>query len=209
LDPIRVTTKYDAILFVEKTTAARPNPTVLRRVPFEKRPSPANLDLEEGELGHTPVDWWSNPRTGYHAELTDYDPEHGSRCAVIRHVEDTGVAGYGSLSQKIDAAGYRSKRVRLRAAVRTDLPDSGAQVYLWLSVNGGGGTPEAPHTVFTGPIRAQQWRDFEISQDVGKNADSVSFGLAITGEGRAWLDDVSFEAATNAMTPGSSQAESR
>jgi erythromycin esterase len=198
LEPIRVANKYDAILYVKSTTAARPTPTVLRRVPFEKRPSPANLGLEEGDLGHTPAGWWSNTRAGYHAELADHDPKQGKRCAVIRHVEDTGVAGYGTLAQKVDAAHYRDKRVRVRGAVRTDFAHPSDQAYLWLRVEGVGGTPQEAHSAFSGPISTAGWQYFEVLQDVPKDADAVSFGLAMTGQGRAWLDDVSLEIVGNA-----------
>ncbi|MFQ6078797.1 MAG: erythromycin esterase family protein, partial [Thermodesulfobacteriota bacterium] len=51
-----VTRSYDALLFVETTTAARDNPWVMTP-PVQLLAAPANLDFEEGEPGKPPADW--------------------------------------------------------------------------------------------------------------------------------------------------------
>ena len=43
------------------------------------------------------------------------------------------------------------------------------------------------------PIRTAEWREFEIECNVPLEADRISFGLALTGTGRALLDRVSIE----------------
>ena len=43
------------------------------------------------------------------------------------------------------------------------------------------------------PIRTAEWRVFEIQCEVPQGADQISFGLALTGFGRALLDQVSIE----------------
>ena len=53
----RVPLLYDALLFVEKTTSARPNPAG-ERPRAQKLAAPANLDFESG-------DWGRSRRTGW------------------------------------------------------------------------------------------------------------------------------------------------
>src|SRR5207248_3858335 len=82
---------------------------------------PANLDLEEGDLGQVPTGWFFPPlsaEAGYSAELTDDRPKSGKRCALLSRDRKDGPAGFGNLMQTFDATAYRGKRVRLRAAVR-------------------------------------------------------------------------------------------
>ena len=43
------------------------------------------------------------------------------------------------------------------------------------------------------PIVSREWRDHEIVAGVPASAESIEYGLALVGEGRAWLDAVSLE----------------
>src|SRR5262249_2419702 len=52
----RVPLLYDALLFVEKTTSARPN-AAGERPRAQKLAAPANLDFESGDPGMKPTDW--------------------------------------------------------------------------------------------------------------------------------------------------------
>jgi hypothetical protein len=44
------------------------------------------------------------------------------------------------------------------------------------------------------PITVREWQVFELGGDVPKDADKIDYGLALVGEGRAWLDSVAVEA---------------
>jgi erythromycin esterase len=104
------------------------------------------------------------------------------------------------LNQQLEAMAYRGKHITLRAAVRTAVKGPGNQAYLWLRVSrpqldvlG----PRAPKGFYYDmahrPITASAWRNYEITGDVAADATTIDYGLALVGEGSAWLDDVAIE----------------
>jgi hypothetical protein len=103
---------------------------------------------------------------------------------------------FGSVNQQLNAAAYRGKRIKLRAAVRTEVKGPGNQAYLWLRVSRPGFGPQAQgfyHNMADSPITASEWRDYEIAGEIAADAETISYGLALVGEGRAWLDAVTVE----------------
>ena len=101
----------------------------------------------------------------------------------------------GSFMQRLDATSYRGKKLRLRAAVRADVSGTGNVSWLRLSIMRKGFGPQA--TAFDSldkyPVTSVEWRISEIVADVPQDADSISYGLALVGDGKAWLDSVSTE----------------
>ncbi len=157
---------------------------------------PQNLDLESGELGQVPSGWFvpaTVAKAGYTAKLVEENPNSGKRCAVILRESVSGEAPFGNLMQSFDAAPYRGKRVRLRAAVRTEtgrMPDQGQ---LWLRVDRKGGQMAFLDNMENRPIRSPEWRHYEIQGEVGPDAEKINIGLMLKGAGKEWLDSVSFE----------------
>jgi erythromycin esterase len=189
-DWIAASRNYDALFFVEKTSAARANPLGGSLEPaLVKSSPPTNLDFEQGELGEVPPSWfvsgWS-PNAGYRAALSDQQPRSGKRCVLLVRSGERITENYGALIQRLDAAPYHGKRVRLRAAVRAEVSGPGNEARVSLDVSG-------QQTEFTGPITARDWRDYEVVVDVPPDALSVTLGLNLVGDGRAWFDSVSFE----------------
>jgi len=93
--------------------------------------------------------------------------------------------------QDVDATPYRGKKVRLRAAVRAELPE-GSHAGLWLAVfrpNGEKGFEDnGDHPLAAGP-----WREASIIGDVAADAQSITVGLVLDRRGKVWIDDVSLE----------------
>jgi transglutaminase-like putative cysteine protease len=98
----------------------------------------------------------------------------------------------GVVLQSIDAAGYRGKRVRFRAAVRADVKGNGNQAMLWLRVDRKEGEGFFDNMADR-PITARGWKHYEIVGDVADDAEQIFFGLLLIGGGSAALDDVSLE----------------
>ena len=101
---------------------------------------------------------------------------------------------YGSLQQRVEAAAYRGKRLKLRAAVRAEVEGSGSGAYLWLRVRKPGFGPAAVafhDNMADRPITAREWREYEIVGEVPDDAETIDYGLALVGDGRASLDSVS------------------
>ncbi len=90
-------------------------------------------------------------------------------CAVIE--------GPGKVMQNFNAVAYRGKIVRLRAWLRVD-PGDRAQLYL--------GDQQAI-------VDAPRWTQYEIAAEIDWAAQAIQFGVLTTGNGRAWIDGVSFQ----------------
>lgn len=190
---------FDAMLFVDGTTAAQRNERGQRpfRVALAKT---SNLDFEQGKTGETPPDW-TGP-TGlagdrYRAEVTKDAAVSGARCARIRSVPGRPYGEtYGSLSQTVEAASYVGKHVRLRASIRVAPATAGAKAYLWLRAWGSGSGPGAvllSDGMEDRPIVSGEWREYTLEGEVPKGALSINYGLALVGEGTGWLDAISLE----------------
>jgi transglutaminase-like putative cysteine protease len=157
--------------------------------------TPQNLGLEEGELGKAPTHWIIPQAcldAGYSVALSDSKPFAGKRSAVLRGNNVNKEVGFGTLMQAIDATKYRGKRIRFKAAVRTEVAGAGNQAMLWLRVDTEKGSGFFDNMAER-PITANDWKHYEIVGDVAKDATALNFGLILTGEGIAALDDVSLE----------------
>jgi C-terminal processing protease CtpA/Prc len=158
---------------------------------------PVNLDLEGGTLGQVPEGWFVpvlSREGGYSAQLTEDRPKQGLRCVLLSGEAAKGPnASFGNLMQSFDATPYRGRRVRLRAGVRTQVAGDGNRAQLWLRVDRKGGSPGFFDNMGDRPIVDAAWREYQIVGDVAEDAEGISLGLILIGNGRAWLDAVSLE----------------
>jgi len=96
--------------------------------------------------------------------------------------------------QMVDATAYRGHRIRVRGYLRSDDVDSGG---LWLRVDGiVDGKAAMLALDNTEDRRIEGTRDWtlqEIVVDIPPESVTILFGTMITGDGRLWADDVSFE----------------
>lgn len=98
-------------------------------------------------------------------------------------------AGFGTVTQGLEAQPYRGQRVKLRAFVRAAVSGAGNQGQLWLRVD----REERRRGFFDNmadrPIRSSEWEVYEIVGDVADDAVAIVFGGFLLGAGRVWLDD--------------------
>jgi erythromycin esterase len=195
----RIPLLYDALLFVEKTTSARPN-VAGERPRAQKLAAPANLDFESGHPGTTPADWMAPSGINglsYEVMTSEANPHTGRRCAMIRPKPGPRYGEtFGSLGQTIEAKAFQGKRIRLRAAVRTEVAGPGNQAHLWLRIQKDGFGPatlQFEDDMADRPITTREWRVFETVGDVPTDAARIDYGLALVGAGRAWIDSVALE----------------
>lgn len=208
--PARVRERYNALIFVRETSAARRNPAARRPpTPVSRTrklpPRPANLDLSRGKAGGTPTGWRTMGGSGkwrsYSVTLTQEGPRTGKRSAQIVREWAPWTWGQAELSQSFEARLYRGKRVRLSAQARTEVAQRGAEAQLFIRVDP---KPKQDRPLwlparplrFVGmhksPIRSSEWRDYKISTRIPKRAETITIGLAFTGNGRALVSDFSF-----------------
>jgi hypothetical protein len=95
--------------------------------------------------------------------------------------------------QSFEATPFQGRRVRFRGAVRVEASEQRAHAQLWMRVDrdkskvGFFGNTGRPPTV------SNEWQYFEIIGDVEEDAVVINIGMILSGKGKAWLDDVSFE----------------
>ena len=191
---------YDALLFVEKTTAARPvDKTNSPGGPPPKLSAPANTDFEEGEIGKVPTDWRSSPRLrrfDFQIATSEERPYSGKRCVAISRAPGKHYGEMvGSFVQMLDATAYRGKKIKLRVAARAELAGADNMSWLRLIVSRKASGPQSAafDSLDKYPIASAEWRIYEILADVPTDADLISYGLVLMGDGKAWLDSVSVE----------------
>jgi hypothetical protein len=157
---------------------------------------PANPGFEQGQPGQAP-DRWLVPRIpGYHVLISGEDPKSGKQCVTIkRGTERPGP--FGNVMQRIDAAPFRGKRLRYRAAVRTQIDGEEGAAQLWMRVDRIREKGQRRMGFFDNmgnrPIRKREWDNYEIVGDVAEDAETINVGMFLRGSGQAWLDDTSLE----------------
>ncbi|MDQ3714047.1 MAG: S41 family peptidase [Acidobacteriota bacterium] len=160
------------------------------------QPKPVNLDFEAGAAGKLP-DGWVSPTDGrgFQAELTEVSPQSGRRTALLKSLPEAthDARAFGNLMQAIDAAPYRGRRVRLRAAVRLESEQRGTRANLWLRADRPNKQPGffdnmSDRSIFTG-----SWQFFEIVGDIEEDASVLNFGVLLQGRGAVYLDTVTLE----------------
>ena len=196
---------YDALLFVDKTSSARANFSSKwsPRPGFgakSKTQSPINLSFEEVEGDGRPTGWipyTGNENGGYTVAASGNKPFRGKRCASIAREGAFGHWGYGALYQNLDAATYRGKRIRFRAAARAEVLGVGGKAELFLRVfpadARGPASALSIVTTLDHPVRSAKWQSYEAETYVPTAADTIDFGFVLAGDGKAWFDEASVE----------------
>lgn len=153
-----------------------------------------NPDFEEGDVGASPVGWTVTTKGGT-AAISDDNPRRGKSCARVEFVDRQGDAPrYLVFLQRVDAAPYRGKLIRLKAAVRIDADGRSDRAQLWLRVDRPGRRAGFFGDMNERPIRDKSWGDYQIAGDVARDAEQIVLGLMVFGTAPAWIDDVSLQA---------------
>src|SRR5262249_32215859 len=126
---------------------------------------------------------------------TEDDPRSATYCAVLRSKRATKRSA--TLTQRISALPFRTRRIRLSAWARVTVPPKPAsQAQLWLRIDRPGGVGFVDE-MSDRPILSKEWKRYEIVGDVDADATSINFGARFTREGAIWLDDVALEVIPN------------
>lgn len=160
-----------------------------------------NGNLEEIDADGLPTGWFFPSvlrDAGYDVAIDTISPLQGANSALIDGTKAKAEgSAFGNLMQTIDAEPYRGKRVRFRAAVRTDELGESGRAQLWLRVDrqsaGGGHATGAFDNMQDRPIRDSQWKHYEIVGEVADDAKQIIVGMLLLGKGKAWMDDAALE----------------
>jgi C-terminal processing protease CtpA/Prc len=153
---------------------------------FAQGPPPnpiVNSGFEDGKPGDAPAGWKSTIPASP-TRLVQESCHSGKQCADLRSTAS------GILLQSLDAAPYRGKKFRYRAAVRTT---AGSHAQLWLRVDRSNGRVGFFDNMGDRPVTSENWAIYEIAGEVDRDAQSIFLGLLLPAPGEAWIDDALFE----------------
>jgi C-terminal processing protease CtpA/Prc len=153
-----------------------------------------NPGFEEGELGSVPAGWFLPPvvaSAGFGAKAVDQNCRTGARCAMLTGVANPPENMFGNLMQSLPATGYNLRRIRLRAAIRVEGPNTRAQ--MWLRLDRADNSMAFLENMGTRPVTAPEWKPYDILATVPEDASRIVLGVMLFGPGNAWVDDVTLD----------------
>jgi hypothetical protein len=129
-------------------------------------------------------------RVSHDSARLDYEIFHGGRASATIKAREAHALDLATLTQSISAHLFLGRRVRLTAWVKAQKAHS---VYLWMRVEGTDlqlaydeMSNRRKHGTF-------DWKKMEIVLDVLPPAETIHYGLVLSGGGQAWIDDVVVE----------------
>jgi hypothetical protein len=126
----------------------------------------------------------------YDTSTAPSDRGGGTACE-LRSVREA-PPGFGTLMQEFVPEGYRGRRVRLTAWLRSE----GVSEWcgLWMRVDGPARRMLAFDNMSARPIRGTTgWARYVVVLDVAAEAEVVAFGVILNGEGSVAVDEVALE----------------
>jgi hypothetical protein len=152
-----------------------------------------NLDFSSGNIGEMPPGWNLGPlNTPEYAARIVAAPSCNatSRCGELKSV---GIGtGRSFLFQNFDAAPYREKLIRFRAAVRTELA-AGSHANLLVRVHRTDNSTSFYNDMSDRPITSGTWAFYEIKGLTDKDARDIELGIQLHGQGAAWIDQITLD----------------
>ena len=114
----------------------------------------------------------------------------GNKPAVYLKSKVSQIKGFGALSANVQAAQYRGKRMRFRAALKTQSARRWAG--LWMRVDHvAGQAPLGFDNMSDRPIfGTSDWQIYDVVLDVPEDANTIVFGTLLVGTGELWISDV-------------------
>jgi len=114
----------------------------------------------------------------------------GTKCARLCSKKDE-IDGFGTLMQSVKADGYRGKRIKLTAFIKSKSVDDWAG--LWMRVDAGREFVSFDN-MQNRPIKGDtDWTQYHVVLDVPEKSTSIHFGVLLSGAGSLWLDDFELE----------------
>ncbi|HEX2206897.1 MAG TPA: hypothetical protein VHG93_04390, partial [Longimicrobium sp.] len=138
--------------------------------------------------------WSLQPAPHYSVALDSVDAKEGHWAARVAGQAGGPPTEFGNLSQRLDGAALRGRRVRYRAWVRTDIEPGAGRAGLWMRVDRANGGRGFFDNMSARPLMGRTgWQQYEITGSVAADAEAVFIGLLLTGVGHAWVDAASVE----------------
>lgn len=159
--------------------------------PMTSRPA---VEYEHQPKPHLQKGWFlqgAHPTRFEHGIIGGHDHD-GKRIGYVRS-STTDRDSNCTLLQVFSAEKYRGKHMRFTANLRTF--DVEGWSGLWMRVNTREGSPLAFDNMLNRSLSGtNDWARHAVVLDVAEHADSIGFGVILTGFGEVWFSDFQFEA---------------
>jgi hypothetical protein len=164
------------------------------------------IDLKNPGLEDGLAAWQTSSqpyKTNFSVDVDKTVAHSGSASALIKsNGED--VKGSGSLTWSVDAKEYQGKRLRWSGYLKSDTKTTETaegRAGLWMSVSGVYPGQEAwqvsmmaSDNMMDRPVvGSTDWQRYDVVMDVPAGAERITFGAALDGPGKMWVDDVRLE----------------
>jgi hypothetical protein len=125
--------------------------------------------------------------------------QDGKNAATIQSI-DKSIGGFGTLMQNCLPDKYLGKRIRMSGYMKSQ--DVKNQAGFWLRVDDSGSTKSLSFdNMYDRPVKGtSDWKKYEIVLDVPSNASNLAYGALISGTGKIWFDNLSFEIVDNSVS---------
>ncbi len=127
--------------------------------------------------GMLPNGWESYEKQEGSFEFGYDDNENAYYVKSGNYKEDRGI-----IKRKIDVRSFKGKKIKLTALIKTQNVNGVVYLFADTNVSKGGN-----HTKI---LDAESWRSFEVVLVVPNDLTSISLGLSLFGEGKAWIKDL-------------------
>jgi len=146
------------------------------------------------------TDWslTGNNSNSYKVDLDNSIYQNGEKSSFLESTESI-IEGFGTLMQTCSAEEYLGKKVKMSGFIKTEnLSD---WVGLWLRIDPLNSiSSKYFDNMGNRPIKGTtNWTKYEIILDVPINSYSMNFGVILSGTGKVWLDNLSFEIIENSV----------
>lgn len=135
---------------------------------------------------------------GYTATVDATRPHAGRQSLHFEYTgatpwaEKSGVFGVATRIFPAEELGTGGRKIRYSGYIRTEGVEHGA-AGLWMRVDGPAGTLGFDNMEGRGVTGTTPWKQYHVELTVPSEAKAVYFGALLSGDGKAWVDDLSFE----------------
>jgi C-terminal processing protease CtpA/Prc len=96
---------------------------------------------------------------------------------------------FGSITEYLDARKYTGRKIKIRAAVKTDVDSETSGGHLWMRVDRKRGKQGFFDNMDDRPIKSNKWKEYEVKGTIDEDAMSLWFGCFLKGAGKLWVDE--------------------
>jgi RNA polymerase sigma factor (sigma-70 family) len=121
----------------------------------------------------------------------DKETKHGGLSAARFEAKPDANQSLKTMLQAFAADEYRGKRIRLAAFIKSQ--DINEWAGMWMRVDTDRSSPSFDNMMERPLKGTNDWAKHEIILDIPDDAQVVTFGMLVVGEGKLWVDDMTFE----------------